>query len=60
MSDETRLAPTHKCSFCDKNNNQVKHMIVGPGVSICDECVLLCIETIFGRDKPEGKDESGA
>lgn len=62
MSEISRNAPTHKCSFCGKNNNQVKHMVAGPGVSICNECVLLCIETIFDRDqaKKEVKDESGA
>jgi ATP-dependent Clp protease ATP-binding subunit ClpX len=37
-SEETRL----KCSFCGKTQDQVKKLIAGPEVFICDECVELC------------------
>lgn len=30
------------CSFCGKNQREVKKLIAGPGVNICDECVALC------------------
>ena len=33
-----------KCSFCGKNQKQVKKLIAGPGVYICDECIELCNE----------------
>ncbi|GIJ00292.1 ATP-dependent Clp protease ATP-binding subunit ClpX [Sediminihabitans luteus] len=33
-----------KCSFCGKSQKQVKRLIAGPGVYICDECVELCNE----------------
>ena len=35
-----------KCSFCGKNQDQVKILIAGPGVYICDECIELCSEII--------------
>ncbi len=37
----------YNCSFCGKNQDQVKRLIAGPGaVYICDECVELCREII--------------
>lgn len=35
-----------KCSFCGKNQDQVRRLIAGPNVYICDECVELCDEII--------------
>ncbi|ENZ03311.1 ATP-dependent Clp protease ATP-binding subunit ClpX [Clostridium thermobutyricum] len=35
-----------KCSFCGKSQEQVKRLIAGPGVYICDECIELCSEII--------------
>jgi ATP-dependent Clp protease ATP-binding subunit ClpX len=35
-----------KCSFCSKSQKQVKKLIAGPGVYICDECIELCNEII--------------
>ncbi|HAW70689.1 MAG TPA: ATP-dependent Clp protease ATP-binding subunit ClpX, partial [Firmicutes bacterium] len=35
-----------KCSFCAKAQDQVKKLIAGPGVYICDECIELCNEII--------------
>ncbi|CAM5631603.1 ATP-dependent Clp protease ATP-binding subunit ClpX [Streptomyces microflavus] len=44
-----------KCSFCGKSQKQVKKLIAGPGVYICDECIDLCNEIIDGgaRRRPE-------
>ncbi|MBI2251312.1 MAG: ATP-dependent Clp protease ATP-binding subunit ClpX [Armatimonadetes bacterium] len=45
-----------KCSFCGKNQEQVKKLIAGPGVYICDECIELCNEIIveeLSRNKRE-------
>lgn len=40
------------CSFCGKPRRDVKFIVAGPGVNICDECVLLCTELIFaGKTK---------
>lgn len=43
-----------KCSFCGKSQDQVKRLIAGPGVYICNECVELCLsiledENVIGR-----------
>ena len=35
-----------RCSFCGKGRDQVRRIIAGPGVFICDECVLLCQEIV--------------
>ena len=34
------------CSFCGKSKGQVRKLIVGPGVRICNECVELCVEIL--------------
>lgn len=36
------------CSFCGKNQQEV-HIIAGPAVMICEECVLLCVEILLER-----------
>jgi ClpX C4-type zinc finger protein len=45
--------PTEKdaCSFCRKTTDRVQHMIAGPGVMICDECVDLCNDVIAEESK---------
>ncbi len=42
FEDDTNL----KCTFCGKQQDQVKRLIAGPGVFICNECVELCKEII--------------
>ena len=45
-----------KCSFCAKTQKQVRKLIAGPGVYICDECVELCNEIISEEAvKPDGE-----
>ncbi len=46
-----------KCSFCGKSQKQVKKLIAGPGVYICDECIDLCNE-IIEEELAEGTDVS--
>lgn len=41
-----------KCSFCGKAQEQVKRLVAGPGVYICDECITLCNE-IIGEETEE-------
>lgn len=38
----TTRTPTASCSFCGKPNTEVKKIVAGPGVRICDECIMLC------------------
>jgi len=35
-----------KCSFCGKSQEQVRKLVAGPGVYICDECIELCNEIV--------------
>ena len=54
VHDDSRL----KCSFCGKTQEQVKKLIAGPDVYICDECVELCNEILDeefleNKEKPE-------
>ncbi len=51
--DDSRL----KCSFCGKTQDQVKKLIAGPEVYICDECVELCNE-ILDEEFFEGKEKT--
>ncbi|MPZ26690.1 MAG: hypothetical protein GEV12_09575 [Micromonosporaceae bacterium] len=44
-----------KCSFCGKSQKQVKKLIAGPGVYICDECVGLCDEILADNPLPAFK-----
>ena len=54
MSSNDRL----KCSFCGKTQDQVKKLIAGPDVFICDECVELCNE-ILDEEFFEQKEKTG-
>jgi hypothetical protein len=47
-----------KCSFCGKRQKQVKKLIAGPGIYICNECVDLCNEIIDNEFGPT-LDEQG-
>jgi ribosomal protein L37AE/L43A len=37
------------CSFCGKRQDQVRRLIAGPGVWICNGCVVLCVEILAKR-----------
>jgi len=47
-----------KCSFCGKSQDQVRKLIAGPGVYICDECIDLCNE-ILDEELVEGHGHAG-
>jgi hypothetical protein len=49
---------TLRCSFCNKSQRDVKKLIAGPRVYICDECVEICL-TIINEDKQQ-PDPGGA
>jgi len=46
----------HRCSFCGKAQNEVKKLIAGPGVFICNECINLC-KTIIDKELQESTRE---
>lgn len=43
------------CSFCGKERQQVKYLVQGPSVFICDECVALCQKIIDEQLAKKGK-----
>lgn len=59
MSDKNK--EQHNCSFCGKSKLEVKQIIAGPSVAICNECVSLCLEIIDDENKtsPESKQSLG-
>jgi ATP-dependent Clp protease ATP-binding subunit ClpX len=46
-----------KCSFCNKSQRDVRKLIAGPTVYICDECVDICLDII--AEEREGEDQDG-
>ena len=48
------------CSFCGKSQDEVKKLIAGPSVYICDECIQLCNEIIAEEYSQESEKEEGA
>ncbi len=48
-----------RCSFCGKPQNQVRRLVAGPGVYICDECVEICND-ILKTDYDEPKTQGGS
>ena len=62
MSDDTRSRNEEGkllyCSFCGKSQHEVRKLIAGPSVFICDECVELCNDII--REELEDKAEPGS
>ncbi len=54
MEKDDKRSNFLKCSFCGKSQNQVKKLIAGPGVYVCDECIDLCNEILeeeLGEEK---------
>lgn len=53
-----------ECSFCGRQESEVKKMIAGPGVHICDNCVELCVHALYAEKvvitPPEGAPQSNA
>ena len=56
MSESTSDGKILYCSFCGKSQHEVRKLIAGPSVYICDECVELCNDII--REELEGAGES--
>jgi hypothetical protein len=53
-SDERETAdPKLHCSFCGKSQDEIRKLIAGPNVHICDECVDLCNDILEGEAEAE-------
>ena len=52
-SEAETSAEVLRCSFCNKTQDDVRKLIAGPAVFICDECVEVCVDVILD-DRPAG------
>ena len=57
MTRKDHLSSELVCSFCGKSQDEVRKLIAGPSVYICDECVSLCSEIIQEEYEQEEKDK---
>ena len=55
MAGEKDKTPFLRCSFCGKTQDEVKKLVAGPTVYICNECVALCNDILKEEDKGEAK-----
>tara|TARA_B100000780_G_scaffold151375_1_gene105778 strand:+ start:12426 stop:13718 length:1293 start_codon:yes stop_codon:yes gene_type:complete len=63
MSDKDNTTESGKllfCSFCGKNQNEVRRLIAGPSVYICDECVDLCNDIISEEAQAVAPEDSSS
>lgn len=58
MSKPKETKTTRYCSFCGKSEHEVRKLIAGPTVFICDECVELCVDIIRTADKSTAPSEA--
>jgi ATP-dependent Clp protease ATP-binding subunit ClpX len=54
MSEPESNSVPLRCSFCNKDQSDVRKLIAGPSVFICDECVQVCRKIIGGEDVSTG------
>src|SRR5260221_13964726 len=60
MADKTSGDKLLYCSFCGKSQHEVKKLIAGPSVFICDECIELCNDIIRDEVPADGADAKTA
>ena len=58
--DRLKTARRSVCSFCGKSQKEVKKLIAGPTVYICDECIGLCNDIIAEEIERDEKQDSQA
>ena len=58
LAGATALELAAGCSFCAKGRQEVRPLIAGPGVYVCDECVALCVELVEEEVGPDWREEA--
>lgn len=58
LAGATTLDLAAGCSFCAKRRQDVRRLIAGPGIYICDECVALCVELMEEEVGPDWREEA--
>jgi hypothetical protein len=56
--EQDQPAPTLSCSFCGKSQREVRKLVAGPTVHICDECIGLCNDILAELDGKGGAEEA--
>ncbi|RZP27650.1 ATP-dependent Clp protease ATP-binding subunit ClpX, partial [bacterium] len=59
MSKNSDADDSLRCSFCNKDQNDVRKLIAGPTVFICDECVDVCNDIIADDNRVSNKSKLG-
>ncbi len=57
MCEGNESKSTLYCSFCGKSQNEVRKLVAGPTVFICNECVVLCLDIILDPNGNSGTDD---
>jgi ATP-dependent protease Clp ATPase subunit len=57
-NDDSLLPGPPLCSFCGKSAGRVAHLVRGPGVDICNECVTVAVEEIEKLESERGRSNS--
>jgi len=58
LAGATALEMAAGCSFCAKRRQDVRRLIAGPGIYVCDECVALCVEVMEEEGGPDWREEA--
>jgi hypothetical protein len=58
LAGATVLELAAGCSFCAKRREDVRRLIAGPGVYVCDECVALCVELMEEEAGPDWREQA--
>src|ERR1041384_6495750 len=58
MAGEKEKGSFLRCSFCGKTQEEVKKLVAGPTVYICNECVALCNDILKEEEKTEAKSQA--
>ena len=58
LAGATALEMAAGCSFCAKRRQDVRRLIAGPGIYVCDECVALCVEVMEEEAGPDWREEA--
>lgn len=60
MSEKYDANKQLRCSFCGKPQSEIRRLVAGPGVYICDECIEMCMDIITDAAKADSLIEGGA
>ena len=58
MARHNRMTEPLRCSFCNKHQHEVRKLIAGPTVFICDECVEVCVNIIVNDETLQTRSET--